>query len=482
MDNVNISLDDQSKKRIYLANESNPYCDVLPFELKYSFPKVNYTGFFAQKNEAIIYAVPAFSFTEKVKTTGYSGKSAGVSVRVAKGLTVRTGGSGGNLIRQNIKEEFRGDYIITNKRIIFVSEKEGFEYKLNQITAVKLIDSESFYIQSGKTIKNIRVNGSNLAYTYSLTNTAIDNFIKDVDIYPDLNVTLNEEQENYMSRTRREINEFINKTKEPIYSKRTYSSNEYNNSKRNRNGKPKINLTKKQMFIIGFVIFCLIVYFVDKFTDKEKNFDASDDNLDRINLEVSNYATADVHPRIFDDIDSVREFYSDKGDNVVITDGRRLGTQYKAGLGNGLKYKKSTLFFVEDASNKNSLGYIEFYLKDSKSKKYSLDECIKIAVDFLPKNFFELYKFDVSYIQKGDIATYVYAVRLNEKGREYMNNVNRRYSPYYSIYISTDAINSETTNHNWKISTDFSAYGDWDLGWIKKNTEPWNINLQDYVK
>lgn len=477
MDNIN--LDYQMKERVYLANKNNPYCDVLPFELKMSFPKVNYTGFFSQKNEAIIYVVPAYSYVEKEKTMGYTGKSAGVSMRVAKGLTVRTGGSGGSVVRQNVREEFAGDYIITNKRIIFVAEKAGFEYKLDKVTAVKLTSRESFYIQSGKTIKNIRVDSSGLAYAYSLTQTAVDNFINDVDLYKDLQISFNEEQERYLSSARSQINDFANRSQLPVYNKKPYS---YDDNKYNKK-KPRIKLTMKQIFILLGIILVFTAYFVDLFTNKEKNFDSSEENLDRINLEVSRLVKAENHPKIFDNLDDVKKYYENRSDNAVITQGLYLSNKYKAGQDNVVEYKKSTLFFVEDASDKNSLGYIEFYLKDSKSKKYNLDECIKIAVDYLPEKFFDVYKVDAAYVIKGnDITQYVYAVRLTDEGVDYANNTNNKYSYYYALYISTDADNKELSSHNWKIRTDYSAYGDRQINWIKENTEPWEINLKNYVK
>ncbi|WP_311443030.1 hypothetical protein [Ezakiella coagulans] len=259
MDNIN--LDYQMKERVYLANKNNPYCDVLPFELKMSFPKVNYTGFFPQKNEAIIYVVPAYSYVEKEKTMGYTGKSAGVSMRVAKGLTVRTGGSGGSVVRQNVREEFAGDYIITNKRIIFVAEKAGFEYKLDKVTAVKLTSRESFYIQSGKTIKNIRVDSSGLAYAYSLTQTAVDNFINDVDLYKDLQISFSEEQERYLSSARSQINDFANRSQLPVYTTKTYNKNDYKDNKR----KPRRKFPLKQIIIIGLIIL-FAAFFVDLLT------------------------------------------------------------------------------------------------------------------------------------------------------------------------------------------------------------------------
>ena len=39
----------------------------------------------------------------------------------------------------------------------------------------------------------------------------------------------------------------------------------------------------------------------------------------------------------------------------------------------------------------------------------------------------------------------------------------------------------EDTNQ-WRLETDYAAYGGKDLGWIEKCADEWNVDLKDFVK
>lgn len=166
-----------SKKKEFI----NPYVNVLLYQNGGKFPKVNYSNVFLQPGEWIIYAVPAQSFIEKEQVVGYTGGSAGVSVRVAKGISVRSGSSKGRPVRQNIKKFNDGDYVVTNRRILFISQNDGFEFNLKKISATKMIAIDAFIIISGNKQKNICVDESQLKYAFSTTTFAIN----ETNIYPE---------------------------------------------------------------------------------------------------------------------------------------------------------------------------------------------------------------------------------------------------------------------------------------------------------
>lgn len=86
-----------------------------------------------QKDEVCFYSGPAQAYHKKNVVTGYSGRSAGVSVRVAKGISVHTGGSGGKSIRGDVVEKYPGRFYLTNKRLILLSEKYGFTVPIPKI-------------------------------------------------------------------------------------------------------------------------------------------------------------------------------------------------------------------------------------------------------------------------------------------------------------------------------------------------------------
>lgn len=89
------------------------------------------------ENEFCCYIDKAYTFKDKTITTGYTGKSSGVSIRLAKGLTYRTGGHGSQAIRETYRSRNNGYLCITNKRIIFMAAKECFDKEFNKITAIQ---------------------------------------------------------------------------------------------------------------------------------------------------------------------------------------------------------------------------------------------------------------------------------------------------------------------------------------------------------
>ena len=163
MNNNAISYD--RKIKIAQANAANPFTDITPYELEIGMSIVRYSGFFCQTNEVMVYVTPAKTFKDKEKVTGYTGSSAGVSVRVAKGVAVRSGGSGSKAIRNVIRDYNYGDLIITNKRVVFIGKNDSFDFSIDKLTAFKILDKSCFTIQSGRTSKNVEVDQANLLYS-----------------------------------------------------------------------------------------------------------------------------------------------------------------------------------------------------------------------------------------------------------------------------------------------------------------------------
>lgn len=91
---------------------------------------------FLQKGEQCHYSKPITLYISKTKVTGYSGASSSVSVRLAKGVTYRTGGSKGAPIRENVMEPHKGTLSITSNRIIFSSLQNSFDKKISAISSV----------------------------------------------------------------------------------------------------------------------------------------------------------------------------------------------------------------------------------------------------------------------------------------------------------------------------------------------------------
>lgn len=146
---------DEIMKEVDNESYCNPYVNALEHKVNSGISQISYDKVLLQDDEIIVYAVPANSFTEKEKTIGYERGYSGASMRVAKGLTIHAGGSKGAPIRKMVRDYHNGDFIITNKRIIFFSIHSGFEFKLEKLTSISSEYYDTYTFQSGRTVKNI---------------------------------------------------------------------------------------------------------------------------------------------------------------------------------------------------------------------------------------------------------------------------------------------------------------------------------------
>lgn len=62
---------------------------------------------------------------------------------------------------------------------------------------------------------------------------------------------------------------------------------------------------------------------------------------------MSKLVKTENYPRIFDDIDDVKNFYESRSNNAVKTNWRYLSNDYKAGKDNVIEYKKAHSFFYK---------------------------------------------------------------------------------------------------------------------------------------
>ena len=94
---------------------------------------VKYPNINLQKGEVCFYEGYAQSYRKKNVVTGYKGAGAGVSVRIAKGVSVHTGGSGRQAIREDVSEKHDAQFFITNKRLLLLADKYGFTVRIQSI-------------------------------------------------------------------------------------------------------------------------------------------------------------------------------------------------------------------------------------------------------------------------------------------------------------------------------------------------------------
>jgi hypothetical protein len=72
----------------------------------------------------------------EMKTTGYRGRTGGVSFRVAKGVTLRTGGYGGHAVKELV-ETAHGQLAVTNRRLLFAGDAKSRATKLDKIVSIE---------------------------------------------------------------------------------------------------------------------------------------------------------------------------------------------------------------------------------------------------------------------------------------------------------------------------------------------------------
>ena len=95
------------------SSSENPQSVLLPDG---TLPIVIDCSLALQDGECCHYSASAKRIIPKEKTVGYTSGSAGVSFRVAKGVTLRTGSSLGSAIKKNVLEENPGTLRITNQQ------------------------------------------------------------------------------------------------------------------------------------------------------------------------------------------------------------------------------------------------------------------------------------------------------------------------------------------------------------------------------
>lgn len=99
-------------------------------------PNIHISNINLGKDEFCCYADMANIVKSKEKTVGYKGVSGGFNIRISKGLSYRTGRTAGTPIKETMNTTYNGYLILTNKRIVFLSNGAGFDKNINKITAI----------------------------------------------------------------------------------------------------------------------------------------------------------------------------------------------------------------------------------------------------------------------------------------------------------------------------------------------------------
>lgn len=92
----------------------------------------------AKKGEMTIWTFPNVRYLEEKTHKHYEGRSAGVSVRVAKGVSIRTGQFRGHLVEQNTLDPVdRGSLTITTQRLHFAGAHKAFKLFYTKLALIE---------------------------------------------------------------------------------------------------------------------------------------------------------------------------------------------------------------------------------------------------------------------------------------------------------------------------------------------------------
>lgn len=143
-------------KGVYLTKDQ-----IERLEQKIELPILD-TPVFLNYGEVAVYHSQATRQETKNRVVGRTGSYGGGTVRIAKGLSIHTGGSSSRPIYGDVSMQYPGEFIITNERVIFLSSQKGFELKHQNITAATAY-KDGFAFQSKNTSYVLLVPRADLA-------------------------------------------------------------------------------------------------------------------------------------------------------------------------------------------------------------------------------------------------------------------------------------------------------------------------------
>lgn len=114
-----------------------------------------------KQSEIVYIEQPATLTITENKVVGTTGRSSGVSMRVAKGMYVRTGGSGGRKIYDDVTTTYDGILSVTNQRISFMQERKAFEIQLSKLTNTTS-DDNALALQQGNKSYTLLTDGADI--------------------------------------------------------------------------------------------------------------------------------------------------------------------------------------------------------------------------------------------------------------------------------------------------------------------------------
>lgn len=111
-------------------------------------PRLNVGSINLMENEQCCYADYAYTYVDKTETVGYERSGSGVNVRIAKGVSVHSGGGNSHAVKQTTRTTYSGILYITSERVVYSSTQKPFDASFSKISSV-MQTSEGIVIQIG---------------------------------------------------------------------------------------------------------------------------------------------------------------------------------------------------------------------------------------------------------------------------------------------------------------------------------------------
>ena len=100
------------------------------------------------KSEVVLAIVDGCVYLETFIKKEYIGKSAGMSFRIAKGVSVRTGGSRGTPVEREERRDYgRGTFLMTQKGLYFKNGVKALRAPMNKILSCEIVDGGISFVR-----------------------------------------------------------------------------------------------------------------------------------------------------------------------------------------------------------------------------------------------------------------------------------------------------------------------------------------------
>ena len=128
-----------------------------------SFP----TNLLLKKGERLIFDIPDIQCCEE-RNIKIKGGYQGFSVRIMKGVSYRFGGFEAKAEKKVVPIDV-GNFILTNKRVVFSGEKKSNDYPLSKIVTVEPLDNGILINKSGKQKMEYYIGTNNVSISLTIS-------------------------------------------------------------------------------------------------------------------------------------------------------------------------------------------------------------------------------------------------------------------------------------------------------------------------